>query len=110
MSRPRTWFVSDFERPARRIARAWLLPVLVVMVTVSHVAALAAGAWIQRDQDQRLARHEAAKPKRAEPAPATALTQWSCSRQEFREYQHACAQRKRSELIEKINPNTKGKS
>lgn len=107
----RTYFRSDFERPAKRAARAWLVPVLFVMLVVSLVAAMAFGAWVQRDQDARLARIEAARPKpRPAPAPAAALTQWRCDKQELREYQHACVQRKRSELIDKITPTTKGKS
>lgn len=109
MNRPRTYFASDFEKPAKRIARAWLVPVLFVMLVVSLVAAMAFGAWFQRDQDKRLAAIKAAEPKRVEPALAAALTQWRCDAEEFSEHRRTCAARKRSDLIEKLNPNTKGK-
>jgi hypothetical protein len=36
-------------------------------------------------------------PKPTTPAPASALTQWNCTAQEFREHFHACKQRARSD-------------
>jgi hypothetical protein len=36
-------------------------------------------------------------PKATTPAPASALTQWNCTAQEFREHFHACKQRARSD-------------
>jgi hypothetical protein len=107
----RTHYAGDDLKPVKQqsAARGWLVPALLAMVTVSHVAAMAAGAWFQRDQDARLAAIEAAKPKRVEFVEPAPLTQWRCDDQERREYAHACFKRKQAELVKKINPILKGK-
>ena len=96
----------------KELGHEWTLAdygdLVVALVTVATLGGF--GGYGLRDwQAERDAARLAAVPKRMEPAPAAALTQWSCSAQEFREYRHACVQRKRSDITQQINPITKGK-
>ena len=91
--------VLDQQRAEKRAERrgfAWLvvIPFVILGATASHLCAFFAGDYMATE---RIARMESEKPKPTIPAPAAALTQWSCSAQERREYLNVCIRRMHQE-------------
>lgn len=86
---------EDFEPPRRRLPRPVLIAVLMVLATVTHYIAFLAGAAMKASEcRQALAMATAGRPTCNVLAPAsTALTQWKCTDQEFREHIGACVAR-----------------
>jgi hypothetical protein len=73
---------------------------IAVALVCTHILVGAAG-WIlhERHVAQKLrAAMPAAHIVRVSPAPTAALTQWSCTKQEFAEYREACMRRAASAL------------
>ena len=91
--------VLDQQREQARSEKrgfAWLLliPSVIFVATLTHLGAFFAGDYMAVN---RIARMEAEKPKRVAPAPAAALTQWTCSTQERKEYLNVCIRRMHQE-------------
>lgn len=82
-------------REQRQASLRWriFLGILVLLAGITHYGAFLLGSW--------LAPKEIVVMRKTPPvaAPANALSQWQCSKQEYREYIHACASRKRAEMV-----------
>jgi len=91
------YYAEDFDDKPKH--PRVLVCILVVAAMLSHFAAIKFGMWIEREEQARQRAIEASKPKPVHIRPAIGLTQWSCTKQEMREYVHACARRKRQEEI-----------
>lgn len=78
------YYAQEFDKP-----RPYgLIFCLVLIVTVTHWAALEVGRMLQEVEDPRVV---------YVPVPAKApLTQWQCTGHERQEYIRTCAQRARS--------------
>lgn len=103
MNQARTghYYAEDFE-PKKRIGRwVWLVVFLALIASYIAIAVLGAYLWHQHANKLR-AQLAAEAPKTTRAAPATALTQWDCSDQEFREHLHACKTRSRTSLIKQL--------
>lgn len=90
---------SDFDEP--RGMRPWLVVTLVAMACFSHVGAIAFGRHLAQVECAQQKAALAAAPRRVVVQQANALTQWSCSAAERREYTEAC---KRRLIGERIKP------
>lgn len=87
------YYAEDFEAK-RPIPWMALLAVFVIAAVLVGAAAF----YGDRKGFERGYAAGKAMPRPATPAPAAALTQWSCSAQERREYLGVCAARARQEL------------
>lgn len=91
MNQARTgrYCAADFEEPK---GPGWLIAGVIVWSLIAMGGSFYCGMVFQKKLDDGAAKLAALKP-RLIPVPATALTQWSCSRQETREREFACAHR-----------------
>jgi hypothetical protein len=100
-----TTYLETINERNRRLARErWMRMFWRIF---GYLAAALAGALIAGTSGlvhgfNRGVDHEkkraAYTPKPTTPAPATALTQWNCTKQEFKEHRDACVKRAISEI------------